>query len=293
MKLEFIEQRECPLCKSKTGQKLLYQLDRFGVFHCGCGHRFINPVLDDKSMMEIYRSSLTYGEFNPTMVHYYEYDTLNPKSRTFKDFNRTLKEAERLSPGRELLEIGCGTGAFLELAKQSGWIPFGIDSSPENIQKVMQKGIDGVCLDYKDFYSKHQYDCVALWDFVEHPRDPSDLLRKSYEILKPGGLLFIATPNYPNLLTVSAESLFRISGGRIRFPINQFYIPEHTSYFNLKTLTLLLFREHFTLVRFWKTETDLDRYCFTKVTKSALRIAFLVARIIRAQNRIMVFARKN
>ena len=292
MKLEFIEQKVCPLCKCQSESKLLYQLEHFGVFDCVCGHRFINPALDNKSMMEIYHSSADCQQINPAMAHYYEYETLNPKTRTYSDYSKVLETATQMTAGRDLLEVGCGTGAFLELAKKRGWQPFGVDSSSENIRKVTERGIDGVCTDFNHFFTEKKFDFIALWDLIEHPDNPGALIHKSFEILKHDGLLFIGTPNYPNLLSLIAESLFRLSGGRIHTPMDRLYFPEHTSYFNQKTLSLLLSRNGFVLVKSWKTQTDLDRYYFPQSTKNVLRIVFTTARILGLENRILVFARK-
>lgn len=293
MKLEFVEQKVCPLCERQSESKLLYQLEHFGVFDCICGHRFINPALDNKSMMEIYHSSADCQQINPAMAHYYEYETLNPKTQTYSDYSRVLETASRMTPGRDLLEVGCGTGAFLELAKQKGWRPVGVDSSSENIRKVKERGIDGIQTDFNDFFTQKKFDFIALWDLIEHPGNPGALIRKSFQVLKDDGVLFIGTPNYPNFLSVIAESLFRFSGGRIHTPMDKLYFPEHTSYFNRKTLSLLLSREGFMLVKSWNTQTDLDRYYFPEPTKSALRIAFVFARLFRLENRILVFARKS
>ncbi len=293
MKLEFVEQKVCPLCERQSESKLLYQLEHFGVFDCVCGHRFINPALDNKSMMEIYHSSTECRQINPAMAHYYEYEALNPKTRTYADYSQVLDTAAKLTSGRDLLEVGCGNGAFLELAKKRGWQPFGVDSSSENIRKTAERGIDGVCTDFNHFFTDKKFDFIALWDLIEHPENPGALIHKSFEILKHDGVLFIGTPNYPNLLSLIAETLFRLSGGRIHTPMDKLYFPEHTSYFNRKTLSLLLTREGFEIIKSQKTQTDLDRYYFPPTTKFVLRIAFFFARLLGLENRILVFARKS
>ncbi len=282
----------CPACRGSHGHQLLFKLDRFDVFRCPCGLRFIDPSLDGKSMMEIYRSSETLREINPALEHYYEYDTLDPQSLTCRDYSGALKEVGRVTPGRELLEVGCGTGSFLEFAKAKGWQVTGVDSSPENIGKLRERGIEGEAADFLTLSTSKRFDVIVLWDLIEHPQDPTSFVEKSWELLNEKGLLLIATPHDPSLLSLLAGALYRLSRGRIKFPVRQLYILEHTSYFSLKTLRALLEKGGFRVVKAWKTETDLERYHFSPLLRTGLRGAFFLARCLGLQNRLIAVARK-
>jgi cyclopropane fatty-acyl-phospholipid synthase-like methyltransferase len=291
--LNLVKVGHCPLCKIPAAPKLLFQLEKFGVYQCPCGHKFIDPSLDGLSQIEIYRSSETLKQINPALEHYYEYETLDPKSLTCADYTRALDEVSRLSPGRRLLEVGCGTGSFLDYARTKDWSVHGVDSSHENIAKLRERGVEGEACGFLDFQSRDQFDVIVLWDLIEHPQDPGAFLDKSRELLKTGGLLLIATPLDPNILTLLAGAMYALSGGRINAPLNQLYIIEHTSYFSLKTLSHLLGQHGFGVSKAWKTETDLARYHFSKPLQFALHAAFLIARCLHLQNRLITIARKN
>ena len=243
--------------------------------------------------MEIYRSSATLKEINPALKEYYEYDTLEPYSLTYRDYDRALKTLASLIQGRDLLEVGCGTGSFLKFAQSRGWRATGVDSSPENIRELEKKGIRGIATGFLDYSPSESFDVVVLWDLIEHPQDPFCFVEKARELLKRGGLLLIATPHDPNLLSNLATMAYRLSGGRIKFAARQLYVIEHTSYFSIKTLSMLLERANFKVVKAWKTETDLKRYYFSCFLRVVLYAAFFIAGRFGLQNRMIVIAKKS
>ena len=291
MTIQLTETRQCPGCGDENKRRLLYRLDRTNVYRCKCGLEFISPSLDPVSMTEIYRSSETLKEMNGALQNYYEYDVLNPSSLTYRDYSQALEKLSNRTAGRRLLEVGCGTGSFLMFARTKGWQVTGLDSSPENIAALKKKGIDGYCSDYLAAVLPEKFDVIVLWDLIEHPQLPVRFVEKSRTLLKPGGFLLLATPLYPNLLSLMAGVIYRLSGGALQLPVSKLYFLEHTSYFNLGTLSHLIGREGFRTVCSWKTETDLKRYSFSLATRTALRAAFLAARCLDLQNRLIVIAR--
>jgi len=292
MTLELIKLESCPLCKSKSGRSLLFELEKFNVFRCLCGMKFIDPSLSPKSMMELYRSSESLSAVNPALEHYYEYDTLNPKTMTYGDYRRALRELSKAVEGRRLLEIGCGQGAFLKVARTQGWDVAGLDSAPENIHALQREGIRGILSDFLDYAPAERYDAVVLWDLIEHPRDPALFVRKAGELLREGGVILVATPHDPNFLSLTASLIYKISGGKIRGPLEKLYLLEHTTYFDEATLGKLVSAERFNKVFSWRTETDLDRYRFPVAVHVALKAAFIFAKLLRLQNRVMLIAKK-
>ncbi|MBI4549774.1 MAG: class I SAM-dependent methyltransferase [Candidatus Omnitrophica bacterium] len=293
MNIQLVETRFCPACGGENGRSSRYALAQTSVYRCRCGLEFLSPALDARSMMEIYRSSETLREINPALENYYEYDTLDPRSLTSRDYGRALEEVSRFTAGRDLLEAGCGTGSFLEFARRRGWNVTGVDSSPENIARLGEKGIAGIEAGFLECRPGRNFDVVVLWDLIEHPSSPLDFVRKSRELLKPGGLLLLATPHYPNLLSELAKIFYRMSGGRISAPVRRLYFLEHTSYFSRQTLADLAQKGGFRVVKHWKTETDLARYRFPRPVRWALKASFLLARLLGLQNRVLMIAQRD
>lgn len=102
--------------------------------------------------------------------------------------------------GGRLLDVGCGNGAFLVLATQAGWCASGIDFDAAAIEIAKSRGLDvrlggGELLrDKKEFY-----DVITLCHVLEHIHNPKDLIHQLYDSLKPGGMLWIDTPNLQSI----------------------------------------------------------------------------------------------
>lgn len=290
-KINFVKTGECPACGEKKERNKLYTLKDFSVFECSCGHLFIDPQLDPESMMWIYQSSEALTQINPACKFYYEYETLDPKSRTYQEYGSALRGIEFHTSGRKLLDVGCGNANFLKLARAQKWEVVGVDPSLDNIQKIQKEGIKAHCSGFLEFQTPEKFDCISLWDFIEHPGLPSLFVDKAKTLLSEDGVLFIGCPLYPNLLSLSAGLFYNFSGGRIRFPLEKMYMLEHTSYFSVHTLRTLLERRNFRVLKYWKMETDLNRYYFPWPVKIALQISFVLSRFLKMQNRLNLIAR--
>jgi len=97
-----------------------------------------------------------------------------------------------------ILDVGCGTGQFLE--DISGFPNrFGCDVSAEALRITGQRN-PGIPLERIDPdgplpFANVRFDCVTLFDVIEHVTDDLGLLQKISERLKPGGILVLSTPN--------------------------------------------------------------------------------------------------
>lgn len=162
-------------------------------------------------------------------------------------FQRTLDTIEQYVPGKgRLLDIGCAAGFFLKVAKDRGWSVEGFEPN----RGLAQWGREqyGIDIHTQDFLEAEipqaSFDAVTFWDVLEHVPDPRAYVRKTSQILKPGGFLFI---NYPD----TGSSPARIFKQRWWF-----ISPVHIYYFDRKTLTRMLESENLTMVkhsRHWQT----------------------------------------
>jgi SAM-dependent methyltransferase len=102
--------------------------------------------------------------------------------------------------GGRILDVGCGGGAFLDTMKQLGWETHGRDPSPQACDVVARKGHRvrrGTAADIDD--PPESYDVVYLYHVLEHTFSPRETLARLHDVLKPGGRLVMAVPNYGGL----------------------------------------------------------------------------------------------
>jgi len=101
-------------------------------------------------------------------------------------------------PGGRLLDVGCGSGAFLAQMAALGWRTEGIDPDPAAVAGAREAGLSvthGTLADLDPDEHGGSFDAVTLSHVIEHLHDPGENLRRISLLLRPGGLLWIATPN--------------------------------------------------------------------------------------------------
>ena len=86
---------------------------------------------------------------------------------------------------------------------------------------------------------------ITMYDLVEHLADPVGDLCAVHRLLKPGGVLFVLTPNDEALVRRISKALFHLSLGRFDRPMRKLYYPDHLSYFTARSLTELFARTGF------------------------------------------------
>jgi len=101
---------------------------------------------------------------------------------------------------------------FLAAAREKGWECWGVDLSSDLVSFAQERyGLNvatGAVEDQE--YPRDFFDVVTLWDVLEHTLDPRKTLMKIHEILRPGGLLFVITPNIDGLYPSVSYRLARV-----------------------------------------------------------------------------------
>ena len=113
---------------------------------------------------------------------------------------RKVKLVTRInqSPGK-VLDVGCGTGDFLQACEQSGWSIAGIEPNEKARQLASSK------TNFKDYCSTIEeliesrpepFDMITMWHVLEHVPNLADFIYKVRTLLKPDGVLIAAVPNF-------------------------------------------------------------------------------------------------
>ena len=101
------------------------------------------------------------------------------------------------SEGRGLLDIGCGTGDFLETAKKNNWNVVGIEPNEQARSVANFKTNNSVFdIQHLETLNKNSFDVITLWHVLEHLPNLKDHIETFKKLLKPDGTLVIAVPNY-------------------------------------------------------------------------------------------------
>jgi 2-polyprenyl-3-methyl-5-hydroxy-6-metoxy-1,4-benzoquinol methylase len=146
--------------------------------------------------------------------------------------------ARHAGPGRRLLDVGCATGAFLGVARDAGWSVKGLEIGEASARHAREQlGLDVERASLYEFASGDRFDAVAFLEVIEHLERPGEALQRIRELLAPGGLLLLTTPNF--------DSLYRRLFGSRWWVVN--CEDEHIVLFNRATLAGLLEESGFEL----------------------------------------------
>lgn len=254
----------------------------------------MNPFLTEEGSGLIFEADL---EKNFPWLKDYDlpYPITEPKPLIFKSYGRALDRFEALQgkPG-SLLDVGCGSGHFLGLAKEKGWQVDGLDFDEASLRRAQEYfGVPTYQGTLETIELDREYDVITMWDYLEHVEKPYEIVQRAHSILKPKGLLMIACPNHRSLIFFAAILMKRLSFGKIQNHLPPLYPPTHLSYFNPSFVANFSDKIGFKLVSTEYDETDLSRVEISKVLKLLVGLGFGVARMLKLSNRFMVYLQKS
>ncbi len=164
------------------------------------------------------------------------------------NFNQILDYVEDNIGGKLcILDVGCASGLFMQLASERGNIVYGVEPNPVMQSAAIIKNLNVVKGYFPGDINKNiQYDAIIFNDVLEHIPDINFILEACYKCLPENGALIINIPNSDGLLFRIAKLManFHFYGPWNRLWQTMFYTP-HLHYFNPSSLALLAKKHNF------------------------------------------------
>lgn len=133
---------------------------------------------------------------------------------------------ERPNKSGVVLDVGCGDGSFLRRARSCGWNVVGLEPDSKAVANATALGLPVYRGGIEYFSGETElFDVITLNHVIEHVHDPVKVLETCHSLLKPGGQLWVETPNIDSL-------------GHARFQNNWrgLETPRHLTIFNQRSL---------------------------------------------------------
>src|SRR5205807_9042849 len=107
------------------------------------------------------------------------------------------RHLRRLSESPRLLDVGCGNGGFGAQMRAFGWRGLGVDIDSKALERARAAGVPvrQTTIEQLDPTEVGEFDAVTFDHVIEHIPEPVSLLRHAFRLLRPGGLVWIGTPN--------------------------------------------------------------------------------------------------
>ncbi len=199
-----------------------FEIEQFAgsVVECtGCGLGRMNPLPSDEDLAALYPDAY-YGEpgtkFQPMVERVVR--AIAERHISFL--------SQGLPAGGRILDVGCGRGVVLGPLADRGFDVHGVEISAEAARGADDRAEIRIASKLSDAeYAASSFDQIIIWHVLEHLRDPVGTLNEAHRILKPGGRLIVAVPNF--------ESCQARCCGAAWFHLD---LPRHLYHFPLRTL---------------------------------------------------------
>jgi SAM-dependent methyltransferase len=171
------------------------------------------------------------------------------------------RQIERIRKPGKVLDIGCGRGLLLSKLRERGWQPRGTELSEEAAAYARERlGLPVTTEALQDcMFPAEEFDLVILWHVLEHVPSPRAMLKEVSRILKPGGVLLVAVPNF--------GSWEARRSGRAWFHLD---VPRHLTHFTPATLQGALEGAGLSLLTTNFFSTEYDFYSFVQSAQNRL-----------------------
>jgi 2-polyprenyl-3-methyl-5-hydroxy-6-metoxy-1,4-benzoquinol methylase len=191
----------------------------------------------------------------------------------------------KLDPGSRILDVGCGNGEFLHTARVAGFQAEGIDVSAAAVEVCRRRGLNAWQGDFLCTGRAASYDLVTMWDVIEHLPEPRAFVRRSFELLRPGGWLLIKTPRNGQLAIRLSRLATRAANILVQYP-------SHIQFFSPQSLGTLLRGEGFGQLEWFPCKRMRARGAGKGLRKSMARLACLTVGVLSRSGNCYVMARK-
>ena len=173
-----------------------------------------------------------------------------------------IRTLERLIGGTgSALDIGCGPGVLINQMRSRGWKVRGTERSPSAARQAREVfHLDVSAVDVEELVAAGaSYDAVILWHVAEHLHTPEVTVRAIARLLRPGGVMLVAVPNFG-----SPEARIGRAGW---FHLD---VPRHLVHFTPATLTAILDATGFRPVKVTHLVPEYDLFSFVQTAENRL-----------------------
>jgi SAM-dependent methyltransferase len=228
----------------------------------GCGLVFQDPQPSDEALASGYYND---PDFARLLLGPLRDTTL----RRAREKLALLRAAGVARPGLRALDVGCSSGAWLEVAAGEGMVATGVEVGETTAQDARRRGLDvrtGTLEQAFPEQAEDRFDLITFWDVLEHVRDPRRELAAAARLLTPGGVVAATFPNVDGWYPRLTYRLLATRTGAWEYP----ELPLHLYDFAPRTARRLFERTGYEVFSVSTSQTPFQFYRETSLSLSRL-----------------------
>ena len=225
----------CPICKAETIQPAFSARDftvtkeDFSIWKCdNCTGMFTQDVPAQETIGKYYQSE-NYISHSDTQKGFINQMYHRIRKRTLVKKMKLVEKESGLKDGN-ILDVGCGTGAFLNTMQQSGWKITGLEPD-EGARKTAQSLYNIQPLASQKIFEllPGTFNAVTMWHVMEHVHQLHEYVAQLKKIITSEGSIFIAVPNYTSYDAAAYKAYWAA-----------YDVPRHLYHFSPKSMSVLM-----------------------------------------------------
>lgn len=223
----YVHERSCPLCGSNRRRVMFRKNGGTYVICENCNMVYLNPVFRDEELQKYYEQNNTVQA------------TAHESERDFyiKVYKHGLTSIGKFVNPGSILDLGCSSGLFLDIARKSEWLTYGIELNQAEYKIAQGRGHIVWDCPVEDLPPNVKFDVFTMWDVFEHIKSGSTFLATIRSKLNTNGVIFLQVPN---VASFAARILWD--------KCNMFDGIEHVNLYSPKTIKLLADRAGFEIL---------------------------------------------
>jgi SAM-dependent methyltransferase len=255
--------RRCIVCDSPGPYQPVFEQDGRRLVRCGgCTLVFQDPPPPAEELAGFYYHD---RDFSDALLGELRAWTL----ARAREKLALLRGAGALPAAGHVLDVGCSSGAWLEVAAAQGLRATGVEVGARTAAAARARGLDvrtGELAEVAGDLEEAGHDLITFWDVLEHLPDPRRELALASRLLAPGGAIAATMPNVEGLYPRLTHRLLARSTGVWEYP----ELPVHLYDFSPRTIVRLLEREGYRAGQVRTFATPFAFYRATSLSRTRL-----------------------
>ena len=215
---QFTEHRACPVCEAASDRMIFVKNGGTYVKCHACGMIYLNPVFKNDELRKYYENNTAMQ----AAAHANESDFYR------SIYTKGLYSIEKFTKTGAILDIGCSSGFFIDIAKERGWQTYGIELNRSEFMIARQRGHKVWNIPVEEAPFETKLNVITMWDVLEHIKQGDQYLASLKNLLYDDGVVFMQIP--------SAASL---AARVLQERCNMFDGIEHVNLYTPKTISVL------------------------------------------------------